>query len=304
MQALDNALQDATRTGTPLIMDGATGTELEKQGVPMDGILWNALVAETHPEVLSRVHASYLEAGAQIIITNTFATSRYMLAYGNQANRFERLNRQAARLALQTRDRHGQPAWVAGGISTTTLFQQMPDLATVRQAHRDQAALYAAEGVDLIILEMMWDVEYTAAALAGAARTGLPVWVGFSTEVTPRGEVQSFESDLSFAAVLDQLDLSAAQAVGIMHTLTTDVEPSLQVLRDYWSDPLFVYAHSGEFRMPHWQFSDIIAPAAYARMAAQWVASGVGAVGGCCGLGPDHIRQLVHELGRQELSVP
>lgn len=302
MTSLENALRTATRTGIPLIIDGATGTELQKRGVPMDGVLWNALVAETHPDILAQVHQSYLDAGAQIIITNTFSTSRYMLAYGGQESRFESLNRQAARLALQTRDRNGQRAWVAGAISNTTLFQEKPDLATIRQSHRDQAALFAEEGVDLIALEMMEDVEHTAAALAGAALTGLPVWVGFSVVVTEQGDVQSFLHDTPFAQILDGLDLSGAQAVGIMHSLTEDVAPALAILRERWNGPLFVYAHSGEFKMPDWQFSDIIAPVDYARTAAQWIASGVGAVGACCGLGPAHIRQLVQDVGRQEVS--
>ncbi len=296
MESLESALLAATRTSVPLIMDGATGTELQKRGVPMDDVLWNALVAETHPDILARVHRSYLDAGARIIITNTFATSRYMLAYGDKADRFETLNRQAAHLALQARDASGQPAWVAGALSTTTLFQSMPDPETVRQDLQAQATLYAEEGVDLIALEMMRDVDYTAAALAGALTTDLPVWVGFSIAVTPQGEIQSFLHDQSFADILARLDLTGAQAVGIMHSLAEDVQPALAILREYWAGPLFVYAHSGAFKMPNWQFSDIISPADYARMAAGWITSGVSAVGSCCGLGPEHIRQLVQVL--------
>ncbi len=296
MESLKNALQTAKQTGIPIIIDGATGTELQKRGVPMDGVLWNALMAETHPEVLAEIHQSYLDAGAQIIITNTFSTSRYVLAYGGQENRFESLNRQAARLALQVRNNSGQPAWVAGGISTTTFSQEKPALETVRRDLREQAELYAEEGVDLIMLEMMQDVEHAGAAIAGAAQTGLPFWVGFSVAVTAQGEIRSIDLRHSFAEILKEVDLSQAQAVGIMHSLTEDVQPALEMLKECWTGPLFVYAHSGDFKMPNWQFSDIISPADYARTASDWVASGVGAVGSCCGLGPEHIHRLVQEL--------
>ncbi len=292
--SLSAALHMATDTRRPLLLDGATGTELQKRGVPMDGALWNALATASHPGILAQVHEDYLHAGAQVIITNTFSTSRFLLDHAGLASRFAELNGQAANIALGARERSGRPAWVAGAMSAITFDrdQELPARATARRDFADQARILAAAGVDLIILEMMFDVDLTAAALEGAATTGLPVWVGFSVARGPDAALQSFRNDLGLRDLLAGLDRTLPQAVGIMHSLTQDTGPALQELTAYWQGPTYVYAHSGEFRMPDWQFSDIISPADYAAAAQHWVNTGVAAVGGCCGLGPAHIQAL------------
>ena len=290
---LSEALQTAADTNEPIILDGATGTELQKRGVPMDGTLWNALATASHPEVLTQIHLDYLSAGAKMIISNTFATSRYVLGHAGLTRRFEELNSRAAEIALKARELSGQPAWVAGAISTETLYQEMPTVATARRDFADQAKILAAAGVDLIILEMMFDVELTAAALEGAAATGLPVWVGFSVERGADKALRSGHIHISLQDLFGGLDASLPQAVGIMHSLTEDTGPALAQLGDFWQGPSYVYAHSGEFKMPEWQFSDIISPQDYATEAQNWVNAGVVAVGSCCGLGPEHIQALV-----------
>ncbi len=290
---LSAALQSAAETNQPLILDGATGTELQKRGVPMDGTLWNALATASHPEVLTEIHLDYLRAGSQMIISNTFATSRYMLGHAGLTSRFEELNTQAAEIALKARELSGQTAWVAGAISSETLYQEIPKLATARRDYADQAKIFAAAGVDLIILEMMFDLELTAAALEGAAATGLPVWVGYSVERGADKALRSNHIHISLQEMFGGLDTSLPQAVGIMHSLTADTGPALAELQAYWQGPSYVYAHSGEFKIPNWQFSDIISPQNYAAEARNWVNSGVVAVGSCCGLGPEHIQALV-----------
>ena len=290
---LSASLQTAADTNQPVILDGATGTELQKRGVPMDGKLWNALATASHPEVLTEIHLDYLRAGAQMIISNTFATSRYMLGHAGLTSRFEELNTQAAEIALKARELSGQTAWVAGAISTETLYQEMPPLAEARRGFADQAKILAAAGVDLIILEMMFDVELTAAALEGAAATGLPVWVGFSVARGADQVLQSNHIHLSLQELFGSLDTALPQAVGIMHSLTADTGPALAELQAYWQGPTYVYPHSGEFKMPEWQFTDIISPQDYAAEAQNWVNAGVVAVGSCCGLGPEHIQALV-----------
>ncbi len=295
---LSTALQTATDTGLPLILDGATGTELQKRGVPMDGALWNALATASHPQILTQIHRDYLEAGSQVVITNTFATSRFLLDHAGLASRFEELNGKAADIALRARELAGATAcWVAGAISSITFDreQELPTLATARRDFADQAQIFAAAGVDLIVLEMMFDVDLTAAALEGAAATGLPVWVGFSVERGADRALQSMSMHKRFSlqALLEGLDPALPQAVGIMHSLTEDTGPALETLRTLWPGPRYAYAHSGAFKMPNWQFSDIISPTDYAAEAQRWVHAGTAAVGSCCGLGPEHIQALV-----------
>ena len=80
--------------------------------------------------------------------------------------------------------------------------------------------------------------------------------------------------------------------MNVMHTAVGDVTKAMEITRKYWSGPIGVSPESGYFMMPNWQFVDIIDPIELANFALEWVAGGARLIGGCCGLGPDHIRQL------------
>ncbi len=105
----------------PLIMDGGTGTEMEKRGVPMDEQGWSASSTIRQPETLQTIHEEYIGAGAEIIITNTFSSSRHVLEACTLGERFDEINRTAVRVARAARDRVAEhPVWIAGSISTAT----------------------------------------------------------------------------------------------------------------------------------------------------------------------------------------
>ena len=74
-----NDVQGRLDAGEVLILDGAMGTELQRRGVPMDDVAWDAAALATHPNLVREVHEDYIEAGAEVIITNTFATARHVL---------------------------------------------------------------------------------------------------------------------------------------------------------------------------------------------------------------------------------
>jgi S-methylmethionine-dependent homocysteine/selenocysteine methylase len=157
----------------------------------------------------------------------------------------------------------------------------------------EQAEILAQAGADLIMLEMMRDVEYTQAALDAAQSSGLPVWVGLSCRVDSYGEVRMWNGEETLANVIQNLDIPKEDTlISIMHTLTEDIGSSLDVLMSIWDGFIGVYAHSGKFIMPDWQFIDMISPDDYAAAAHGWLEKGVLMVGGCCGIGPEHIRVL------------
>ena len=293
-------IQKRLRQGELIIMDGGTGTELEKRGVPMEEKGWSASSTITQPEILRQIHEEYIRAGADIIITNTFSTSRHVLDSCNLADKFELINATAARIAVEARDNAAdRPIYIAGSISTTTFGEEQPTPAVALTNFNDQANILADNGVDFFVLEMMRDIEYTNIAHQAAKQTGLPVWIGYSTNVDAEGKVQLTytQGTISFADALQTLSAKETPLVSVMHTLTEDIQPSLSVLKEKWSGPIGVYAHSGEFIMPNWQFIDIISPEAYAAEAQKWVAQGVQVIGGCCGIGPKHIQVLREILG-------
>ncbi len=88
-----------------------------------------------------------------------------------------------------------------------------------------------------------------------------------------------------------------AGVITVMHSNVPDTTRGIDELRACWSGPIGAYPNSGTFKMPNWQFVDIITPEDFAREAKGWADKGVLILGGCCGIGPDHIARLRAELG-------
>src|SRR6185312_6875510 len=116
-------------------MDGGTGTGLQAMGVPMDGEAWGGVANLTHLDAVQRLHAAYLAAGAQILITNTFATGPGPLAAAGYGDRFA---------GSMSRD-------VANGLAATGVpFDVSDDAAALHDGYRRQAEVLAEAGVDLL----------------------------------------------------------------------------------------------------------------------------------------------------------
>ena len=283
--------------GDVILIDGGTGTELEKRGAPMDHYAWSAAANLTHPALIQTIHEDYIRAGADLIIANTFGTSRHILQPSGLDDRFEAINADAVKLALQARETTAdRTVWVAGSISTTTFGREQPPMEIAKVNFTDQANILAEAGAELIILEMMRDTPYTRLALDAARQTGLTVWVGYSCITTTDGDIKLRNPQYGLDDSLGDLSPGEVELVAIMHSLTEDTTPALHDVKQHWTGPIGAYAHSGEFIMPKWQFIDVISPEDYAKEALQWVEMGVQVIGGCCGIGPEHIRLLNERL--------
>src|SRR5215469_7392626 len=177
--------------GDVVVIDGGTGTQLQAAGAPMDDEAWSARASVEQPGLVQAVHEAYLRAGAEVIITNTFATNRAALEPAGMGDRVAEANRNAVAAALRAREATGRPAAVAGSMSSfcTIAMHGLGNYATDPDGaedprfpsldnFREQAALLADAGVDLIALELMDAPGYGAAAIQAAAETGLPVWLG------------------------------------------------------------------------------------------------------------------------------
>lgn len=254
MAAAYEAIEERLARDEVVLLDGATGTELERRGVPMVEGAWCGLANFTHPDTVRQVHEDYVRVGCDVIIANTFASSRHMLEAAGHGDRAPDGYRIAVRLAREAvaRASGGRTVAVAGSLSTARPVARgrdrqapLPGLTSEQEAanYREAAEALAAAGADLIVLEMISDFERGAAALEAALATGLPV------------------------------------------------------LRRHWSGPVLVYPEQGWFEAPHWHFVELD-PEAFADAALRWVAQGARIVGGCCGIGPEHIAALARRLGR------
>ena len=278
--------------GEKIIIDGATGTELERHGVPQLENAWNGGGTLSHPEILKQIHKEYIRAGAEIIISNTFATLKSALRDAGEEDNFEKYNRRAINLASEARsDMGAKDILIAGGISHWSWSGNQPSLEELGENATEQAAIMAEAGADLIMLERMVNIDRMLVVLNGVQRCGLPVWVGFSCEVDSQGTPRLIDGD----ALADAIELVRdynVQLISIMHTDVTAVDTCLDVVDVIWPGPVGVYAHSGDYVEDRWIFKNIISPNDYATVADRWLERGVQVIGGCCGLGASHIRAL------------
>lgn len=285
-------LMQRLHNGDRILIDGATGTEIERRGVPMVDNAWNGGGAMTHPDIVRQVHEDYIRCGAQVVISNTFSTSRHVLQDAGLEEYFEMLNRRGIELVREARTNMQMPnVLVAGGITYLSFTRKIPPHDQLQANIEEQAAVMAKAGADLIMLEMMSDVEHMLITLDAAQKSGLPVWVGFSCKLDEQGVVYLRRGPLLLEGI-EAIKDKNVPLVSIMHTEVEDIEASLDVLQANWSDPIGVYAHSGRFDAPNWVFNDTISPEEYTSAAKPWLQRGVQVIGGCCGIGVEHIEKL------------
>jgi homocysteine S-methyltransferase len=290
--------------GETIILDGGTGTDIQHRGAPMDGETWCAEVNLTHPDIVKAVHADYIAAGAEVITANTFATSPLLFnAMGRDVDLLA-IDRAAVLIAKDAAK--GTDVAVAGSISTmrpvvagsdrNNLSQHWPE-AEARVLFRRKADNLAAAGVDLLMLELLRDGDYAVWASEAALATGLPVWIGVSAERNDSGQLVGWgRHDWTFEDIVRKLAALKPAVMSVMHTSPNDTDEALAILRRHWAGPIGTYPESGYFKMPDWQFVDIIPPEELVAKSRQWKTAGVTLFGGCCGIGPDHISSLAKDL--------
>ena len=284
-----------------VLLDGATGTELERRGVEMHGRAWTAETVLTRPEVVQAIHRDYIEAGAEVITVNSFSLAQHMLLPAGLGERFSELNEKAVHLALAAREESRAMVAVAGSIAPTAFCAEpLEDYLHGDHAlagYRLQAEVLRRAGVDLLIVEMIGDIVQGSLAVRAACDTGLPVWLGFSCRRDQSGRLMLWDRGDLLADGVRAMAAIGGDAALIMHTEVADACEAFAQLRALWPGPLGVYAHSGVFVMPHWQFNDVISPDDYAAEAGNWLDMGARIIGGCCGIGPEHIRALRNRYG-------
>jgi len=170
---------------------------------------------------------------------------------------------------------------------------------------RDQARVLRAAGADLFALEMLFDVDTSLAMLQAVSEFDVPVIVGFTCGWSERGDRQvttrpglGLQPQPLAEVLAGVIEASDAQnmILSIMHSDADVTDAALQLLRRHWDGPVAIYPNSGHFVDLHLQFDSVCSADDFARAADGWLAQGVQIVGGCCGIGPSHIRRLSGKL--------
>jgi S-methylmethionine-dependent homocysteine/selenocysteine methylase len=322
------SILERLRAGDLIIMDGGTGSELQRRGFNISqgatvekrptapekyaravvpevlyrsttGLgVWSAPASLQAPALLRQVHEDYLRAGAEIIITNTFFTNRPMLDRIGQGERWEEYARRAVRIAREARDRVNPQAYVAGGFAP-------PFSGSLRHTFQDVSGLLAEEGVDFLITEYMGGdtlhedpIRDCVTAIDACAPTGLPVFLGVCN-LRPDGT-------MLYGQTFDELARALrGHAVAGIFIMCSNPEPTsagLPKLRRAFDGPIGAYAELAYEENPRFgtspneQFFEVrgtqYTPQRYADFAREWRKAGAQVIGGCCGTTPDHIRAL------------
>jgi S-methylmethionine-dependent homocysteine/selenocysteine methylase len=289
-------LAERLQRAEPLLMDGATGTELERRGIATRLPLWSADALIRAPEVVERIHRDYAEAGAQAITANTFRTQRRTLAREGLGERAEELTALAVRLAKRAGSGREEPPFVFGSdppLEDCYRPDLVPDPAALEREHAEHCANLAAAGVDAILCETHNNLREACAAAGAARQTGLPVLVSFVCWDEAR--LLSGEP-LADAALAVKALRPAALLVNCLPP--SNVMSCLAVLAGAGL-PFGVYANLGApDESTGFRRSESITPRGFAEVAAEWALAGARLIGGCCGTTPQHIEAIRKRLFR------
>jgi methionine synthase I (cobalamin-dependent) len=290
---MSNRLLDLLSSRPYLLADGATGTNLFAAGLATGEApdLW----VEQRPEEVVKLHRSFIEAGSDIILTNSFGGTSYRLKLHGADNRVKELNRRAAELAREAADTAGRPVAVAGSMGPTgELIEPLGQLSfeACIEAYAEQAEGLAAGGADILWLETLSSPEELKAAALGAANAGLPVTATLSFDtngrtmmgITPAAALELFRGiQPPLAGFGANCGVGAAELAATILGLTADLRAGEAVIA------------KGNCGVPSWHEGHIHYSgtpelmAEYARLVRD---AGARIIGGCCGTTPEHIRAM------------
>ncbi len=300
-------LDTLINSANPILLDGGIGTELERLGAPMDHEAWCAVALETHPQLVRDVHRSYIDAGADIITVNTYAATRHALTNGGMEKNFTRWNKLAVQLARETLDASevDRNILIAGSVSNFGHFTDQYTDEQLAPNFRDQAEILVENGVDFIILESLGaNTSTIVTALNAITEFNVPIWVAVSCAANhesgelflgiEESRIHSHRplAHQEFGEAIDTIMNTAGSALLVMHSTVDTTLPALQLLQSHYDGLRGAYPNAGYWTRPEWAFVDQISPEDYLDRARKWLNTGARIVGGCCGIGPDHIAAL------------
>lgn len=303
---MTNILQERLQTQTVLLADGAMGTNLFELGLVTgdNPELWNI----DHPDRIINLHRSFIDAGADIVLTNSFGGNAPRLQLHQLQDRVGELNEAAARLAKQAVHASGGHALVAGSMGPTgEIFEPVGSFSAAagEAAFRDQAEALARGGADILWVETMSSVEEVSAAVAAASTTGLPVVATMSFDTNGRtmmGLTPDAALNLAHHMPAPPAAFGANCGIGPAQLVATVMGFSRLRRTD---DIIVAKGNCGvpEFKDGHIHYSGTVEVMVdYAKLAQD---AGARIIGGCCGTTPAHVKAMADVLrGRRQGPTP
>lgn len=284
--------------GPAILGDGAWGTMLFARGLPTGDA--PERVCLERPELLTEIAGLYLEAGAEVVTTNTFGANPERLGLHGLADHLEEICRAAV---SAVRRAVGERAWISGSIGPTGVLLSplgRLDPAAASAGFERQAAALAAAGADLLCVETMTDLAEAEIAVraACAAVPGLPVVATMSFEATRRGYFTVMGVTPAKAAV--RLEAAGASAVGANCGDGDTMAGIAREFRAHCALPIAVRPNAGLPTLVDGELVHPETPEAMAARVPELLEAGVRLLGGCCGTTPAHIRALRQAVDGKE----
>jgi len=303
---MTNLFSERLAEGGILLADGATGTNLFSVGLQTGDApeLWNI----DHPERIDNLHQSFIEAGSDIILTNSFGGTHYRLNLHKSAERVHELNVAAAQIAKRAAERADRPVIVAGSMGPTGEILEpngTVSIADAKAAFQEQAAALKEGGADVLWIETISSAEEIEAAVLGAAEVGLPIVYTVSIDTNGRTMMGLTAADTvristslntHISAVGTNCGVGAAEVVAAVLNLSTATD-SLGV-----KPALVAKANCG---IPEYVDGEVVyngTPELMAEYAALAINAGANIIGGCCGTTAEHVRAMRNAIDQHSKS--
>jgi 5-methyltetrahydrofolate--homocysteine methyltransferase len=278
----------------PVLTDGAWGTEFQARGLEAGECPdhWNL----THPDRVEEVARGYVEAGSQVILTNTFRANRLALERHGLAEHLEEINRHGVELSRRTA---GNQARVFASMGPSGKLLMMGEVSEddLAAAYTEQAKSLAAAGADALIFETMSDLAEAKVGVRAAKTTGLPVIVslafdsGKNLDRTMMGTTPEVAAAELAAAGADVVGANCGQGIESYAALCQRLHAATPL-------PIWIKPNAGLPELVEGGTRYRMTPEAFASHAPSLLAAGASFLGGCCGTNPDFIRALQKAINR------
>ena len=282
--------REALESGRMILFDGAMGTELYRRGVFVNRC-YDALSVD-EPELVREIHRDYRSAGAEVLETNTFGGNRMRLQSYGEEDRVEEINGAAARLA---REVAGDELFVGGSMGPLGVRLEPygpTSEAEARDIFRQQAELLAGGGVDLLVLETFGDLNELRQAVEACRDLSLPVLAQMT--IQPDGRTSYGVEPEQIAAAMGE---AGADAVGLNCSVgPAGMLEAVERMAESTRLPISAIPNAGMPQEVEGRKMYMASPEYMATYARRLVEAGARMVGGCCGTGPDHVREMARQL--------
>ena len=327
------SINERLRSNGKLILDGGTGTEIQRLGGKMSAA-WGALANIETPEVVIKVHENHIKAGCDIITTNTFATCRHTLDGAGISDQTIQINKAAVKHAKKAIKNTGKEKEILIAGSMTNFFalaeneyrpdpRFIPTFKDEEKNYKEMAKILSDSGVDILILEMLVDIDHSKILLNAALETGLPVWVGLSCCINKYDDnvvgrnynvekVESLVFDknkilelprflpedkvIPLESIINILTSIGGDVYGIMHSWFEDSKMGLNVLKENWNGPIMFYPEIMLFDTSTGGAEIISTEDEFANSCEKLLDERIKIIGGCCGVTDKHLKALVNIL--------